>query len=64
MPHIIKENPIQYVKLPKDNTSKSSKKDLKIISIEDFNKIINRFPLKSNFYIPLEIAFHTGMRGG
>ncbi len=60
----IKENPIQYVKLPKNNNSNSSNEDLKIISIEDFNKIINRFPVKSNFYIPLQIAFHTGMRGG
>lgn len=60
----IKENPMQYVKLPKDNTSKSSKENLKIISIKDYNRIINRFPVGSNFYIPLQIAFHTGMRGG
>ncbi|WP_040328558.1 site-specific integrase [Clostridium ihumii] len=56
----IKENPMKYIKLPKDNKPKSE--DLKIISINDFNTIINRFPQGSSFYIPLQIAFHTGMR--
>ncbi len=60
----IKENPMQYVKLPKDNKPKNSENDLKIISIDNYNKIISRFPIGSNFYIPLQIAFHTGMRGG
>lgn len=40
----IKENPMQYVKLPKDNNLKRSKEDLKITSIKGFNKIINIFP--------------------
>ena len=60
----IKENPMQYVKLPKLSASNTNNDDLKIISISDFNKIIDRFPLGSSFYIPLQIAFHTGMRGG
>lgn len=60
----IKDNPMQYVKLPKDNKSKNAKDDLKLISLEDYNKITKRFPVGSNFYIPLQIAFHTGMRGG
>lgn len=62
----IKENPMQYVKLPKLDASNTTadNDDLKIISISDFNKIIDRFPLESSFYIPLQIAFHTGMRGG
>ncbi|MEG0133064.1 MAG: tyrosine-type recombinase/integrase [Clostridium sp.] len=60
----IKENPMQYVKLPKDTKTKNSKDILKIISIDDYNKIIDRFPIGSSFYIPLQIAFHTGMRGG
>ncbi len=60
----IKENPMQYIKLPKYEEKKSSKVDLKIISYSQFNEILNRFPFGSNFYIPLQIAFHTGMRGG
>lgn len=55
---------MQYVKLPKDNKHKNSKDDLKIISIQDYNKITDRFSMGSNFYVALQIAFHTGMRGG
>lgn len=58
----IKENPLQYVKLPKEDKIKEDEENLKIISIEDFNKIINRFPQGSSFYVPLQIAFHTGIR--
>ncbi|WP_027625759.1 tyrosine-type recombinase/integrase [Clostridium lundense] len=58
----IKENPMQYVKLPKEDKIKEDNEDLKVISIEDFNKIIDRFPQGSSFYIPLQIAFYTGMR--
>ncbi|WFD09790.1 site-specific integrase [Tepidibacter hydrothermalis] len=58
----IKQNPIQYVSMPKYNNIKKDKEDLKIISLTDFKNMINRFPEGSNFYIPLQIAFHTGMR--
>lgn len=60
----IKENPMQYVQLPKIKEKQKDKKDLKIITIEEFNKIIERFPEGSSFYIPCQIAFHTGMRAG
>ncbi|MCR1466074.1 site-specific integrase [Clostridioides difficile] len=58
----IKENPMQYVHMPKMQENK--KNDLKIISLKDFNKILEIFPQGSSFYIPLQIAFNTGMRGG
>ncbi|MDP4091123.1 MAG: site-specific integrase [Bacillota bacterium] len=58
----IKENPMQYVKLPKDNKYKKEEEDLKIISLDDFNRIIERFPFGSSFYVPLQIAFNTGLR--
>ena len=61
---LIKENPMQYVKLPKIEEKRNDKKDLKIITINNFNKIIERFPEGSSFYIPCQIAFHTGMRAG
>ncbi|SHJ48195.1 hypothetical protein [Tepidibacter formicigenes] len=41
---LIKQNPMQYVSMPKYNTRKTDKEDLKVISIDDFNKIIDRFP--------------------
>lgn len=60
----IKENPMQYVELPKVEEKKKDKYDLKIITMEEFNRIIERFPEGSSFYIPCQIAFHTGMRAG
>lgn len=59
----IKQSPAQYVKMPKFNNIESNNK-LKIITLEQFQAIINRFPQGSNFYIPLQIAFNTGMRAG
>lgn len=60
----IKENPMAYVSLPKYKEKIKEKSDFKIITYDNFNKIIERFPIGSSFYIPLQIAFHTGMRGG
>lgn len=62
--NFIKENPMQYVSLPKFNQKKNDTDKLKIISLSDYKKILNRFPVGSNFYIPLQIAFNTGLRGG
>lgn len=59
---LIKENPMQYVSMPKYNNTKKDNEELKVILLEDFNKIINRFPQGSSFYVPLQIAFNTGMR--
>jgi ATP-dependent helicase/nuclease subunit A len=59
---LINENPMNYVSVPKYDQKKRDKNDLKIITLEQFNKIIERFPQGSSFYIPLMIAFHTGMR--
>ncbi|WP_130807679.1 site-specific integrase [Senegalia massiliensis] len=61
---LIKESPMQYVKIPKIQEDKKDEDNLKIISKKDFNKIIKRFPMESTFYIPLQIGFHTGMRAG
>ncbi|AUN00140.1 site-specific integrase [Clostridium botulinum] len=59
---LIKENPMTYVTMPKYNNINNNQDDLKILSLENFKKIIERFPEGSNFYIPLQIAFNTGMR--
>ncbi len=59
----IKENPMTYVKMPKYDQNKATKKEHKVITLEDFNRIIERFPFGTSFFIPLQIAFHTGMRG-
>ena len=59
----IKENPMTYVHMPRyDILHKKDSTELKIISLTDFNRMIERFPIGSSFYIPLQIAFQTGLR--
>ena len=60
----IKENPMQYVKIPKNSTTKVTQEKIKVLTLDEFKTILNRFPFGSNFYIPLQIAFNTGLRGG
>lgn len=60
---LIKENPMTYVSLPKYNKKLiNNVDDLKIITLNQFNTILERFPYGSNMHIPLQIGFHTGMR--
>ncbi len=59
----IKENPVQYIKLPKYKDNKSEIGE-KIVSKEDFEKIMERFDESSSFYIPLLIGYYTGARIG
>lgn len=63
-PHqLIKENPMLYVEIPKfDNRQKKTKEDLKIFSYTDFIKMTEFVRNDSPFYIPMMIAFHTGLR--
>lgn len=56
----LKENPMSYVEMPKYNSSATVKVD--VISPEDYKKILQRFPKTSHFYLPLQIAYYTGMR--
>jgi len=59
--HMIKENPMAYVKMPKC-LSKKVDTDHKIISKKEFNDIIDRFPFGSQYYILLMISYYTGTR--
>lgn len=59
--NLLKVNPATNITIPKFN---NVAKEKIVLSMEDFNKIIERFPVGSSFYIPLQIAFHTGMRAG
>lgn len=58
----IKVSPIETVTIPKSNETKKNKDALKIISLDEYKRILNRFPEGTKFYIPMQIAFHTGMR--
>lgn len=59
--HYIPYNPCDRIKYPK--YSNDNRKEVRyIISPEDFNRIIERFPPSSQFYIPLMIGYYTGLR--
>jgi len=60
--NFFKTNPAENLRVPRfDNVA--TKKNI-IVSLEDFNRILERFPLGSSFYVPLQIAFNTGIRAG
>lgn len=59
----IRENPMQYVSIPKTKTKTESNK-VKTITLDEFNQILNIFPQDSFQRIVLLIGFYTGMRRG
>ena len=62
---LIKETPMRYVEMPKyDISIKRTKEKLKIFSLADFKRMIDFTPPADTFYIPMMIAFHTGLRRG
>lgn len=61
----IKENPAQYITMPKYNKrEETTKKDLKLLTIDQVKEIIDVTSTKSPLYIPMMIAFYTGLRIG
>lgn len=61
--NFIKDNPMQYVKYPKYEHSKTEINH-KVITTEEFNHIIERFPIGTTFHIPIMIGYYTGCRIG
>jgi integrase len=59
----IKENPMHYVKKPK-HQYKKEETSYTLIKKEDYERILERFPLGNTFHMPLQIAYHTGLRIG
>ena len=57
--HYIQNNPMRYVKFPK---IEKKPKERIILEPEEWQKIIDRFPPPSRFYVPLMIGYYTGMR--
>ena len=58
----IKENPMQYISMPK--YEKKNEEDVKTVTLQEFDTIIERFPETTDYYLPLMIGFHTGCRIG
>lgn len=61
----IQQDPTRFISMPKfDERHKVTKEDLKIITVKDF-KILKKTVSPANpFYIPMMIAFYTGLRRG
>uniref|UniRef100_UPI00359FD066 tyrosine-type recombinase/integrase n=1 Tax=Jeotgalibaca porci TaxID=1868793 RepID=UPI00359FD066 len=60
----LKENPMAYVEAPRFDSYKPTKEELKIIPAESWIKLQVATPEASDFYIPMMIAYYTGMRRG
>lgn len=58
----ISVNPMCSVKTPKFEVNRSETNNREAITVEQFNRIVERFPAGSNFYVPLMIGYHAGLR--
>lgn len=57
--HYLSANPMRYVKYPK--VEKKPRERI-ILTLDEWQRIIDRFPPGSRYYIPLMIGFYTGLR--
>jgi integrase len=57
--HYLAANPMRYVKYPKIDRQP---RERIILTLEDWQRIIERFPPSSRFHVPLMIGFYTGLR--
>lgn len=55
----IRDNPITYIKFP---TNGKRRRAREVISKEEFEKIIQRFPFGNRFHIPLLFGWYCGLR--
>lgn len=61
----IESNPCLYVKCGEiEEKEEQKEKNEYVCPDEEFKRIIKRFPVTSNFYLPLMIAYHLGTRLG
>lgn len=59
---LLKENPMQYVTMPKRQRKKISKEELKIIKRDDLIRIMEYLKSDMPLYMPFHIGLHTGLR--
>ena len=63
----IQSNPMQYVRMPSPRAKAeiaTRKKERQVVSTEEWNTIIQRFPYGSSCHIPLLLAYRCGLRLG
>ena len=61
--NLLQSSPAEYVKYPKVSSDRSET-NRTVISVEDFNKMLERFEKGNPFRYALLIGFYTGMRIG
>lgn len=59
---LIQANPLNYIKVPKKAPRNVVKRT--IITPEQFDALLEKYPFGSPFHIPLMLLYHTGMRIG
>ena len=59
---LISSNPVAYIKVPKNAPRNVIER--KIITPERFSVLLEKYPFGTQFYIPLLLLYHTGMRLG
>ena len=59
---LINSNPAAYIKVPKNAPKNVVKRH--IITPERFKALLEKYPFKTPYYIPLLLLYHTGMRIG
>lgn len=57
--HYLVANPMRYVKYPK---VERKPRERIILPMDDWHRIIGRFPAGSRYHIPLMVGFYTGLR--
>jgi integrase len=57
--HYLTANPMRYVKYPK---IEKKPRERIILTLDEWERIIERFPAGSRYHIPLMIGFYTGLR--
>jgi integrase len=59
----IPTSPMKYVSLTRKK-KELTRDDLKLITTEQYSQIMQMYPYGSDFYIPFQVAYHTGLRSG
>ncbi len=62
--NLLQNSPAQYIRYPKMPEQTKSEVNRTVISMDDFNRILERFPVGNPFRYALLIGFHTGLRIG
>ncbi|GGJ86338.1 site-specific integrase [Lentibacillus kapialis] len=61
---LLKDNPMQYVELPRQEQRKPTRDDLKILDMQSIKKITSHLTEDNTLYLPFHIGLNTGARSG